>query len=340
MEPKNIAGSPSSQAVPAIAEVWATEWQRWQEIPQLLQASGLSCRETDPDVLVIAPKSHQNATTRYRLVVTGVIHGVEVAGLAVLNELARYVALQPNVINAPIVLAIGNRAAALNGTRFVERDLNRSFARQANDLAEDKRAKVLEKYLKSAEYYLDLHQTNEPAANPFFIFPYEKKSVQFAADLDARIPIITHWGKPFSAEGCCSDEYVQKNGGIGITLELGQNGFHPFHVGAGVLVAWRAVMLACQQKKMAPETAPRYFTWSEVKAYPEGDVRLHEGHYNFKEVKQGDELGRVNGQPILASASGLLLFPKYVRDLNPNLPRPLELYRIIKPIRAEELGVS
>ncbi len=266
-------------------------------------------------------------------------HGNEVGGIEVLLEvliLLRAKVLQPVF---PIAFVLGNPAGIKANRRFVERDLNRSFGQSAQGLEEERRARLLEPLLEKTALFVDFHQTIEPTHRPFFIFPYTASSYAFAAALHRQIPIVTHWGPSFSKDGMCTDEFVNYKGGTGLTLELGQKGFDPYHTGVGLQVALAAVQYGMKQfietQDLPAAMHEELYTWKSVIAYEEG-MQLRDGLVNFQNIKVGDEVGSKKGQPLRADADGWLLFPKYPRD--PLAPPPKELYRLVKRIRADELG--
>jgi len=274
------------------------------------------------------------------LVIMALTHGNEVGGLGVLNDLLDLLDARPELLTIPLGLVLGNPWAARRGQRFIDRDLNRSFARQESQVLEDKRARVLEPILSEAAYFLDIHQTTEPAEAPFFIFPYTARTFRFARAIAPTLPIVTHWGDPFSAEGRCSDEFVILRGGTAITMELGQSGFHPYQIACGYHAALHALIAATDalvgKEWPEPRTQANIFTWAKIYPWPEGTVALDQGWTNFKQVAVGQRLGEINGQAFFSEFEGNVLFPKYQRG--PELQKPTELICIMRRIREDDLG--
>lgn len=294
-------------------------------------------------VLVLRPRANAVAVRAgtFGLTIMGITHGNEVAGLPIVNTFLREILADPARLRIPLALILGNPVAARQNRRFVDRDLNRSFSRVQKATWEDQRARDLEGILSQSSFLLDLHQTSEPSETPFFIFPYTANGYRFARAVAPRLPVVTHWGAPFSKDGQCTDEYVIACGGTGITLELGQNGMTREAIEAGTAAARAALDVAT--RKLAgedfpqPADAPALYTWGEILPFPaSGGNPLKPGWYNFKAVQKGDVLGNTPNGPLIASLAGRMLFPKYVRDAG--APRPAELCRILKPIREEELG--
>lgn len=304
-----------------------------------------------PRVFVIEP---QKATWRgsaekpIALSLIGLIHGVEVAGLGVMCGVLEL--LLQGTINLEISLgiALGNPGAAQKSVRFIERDLNRSFGREAASLLEEKRADELERILLRSRYFIDFHQVKLQINSPFWIFPYTKDGFTFARAIGPDVPLITHWGKGFSADGQCSDEFVNKNGGAGVTIELGQNSFESRQIGLGVQIALNGIRYV-QEKLQGREPKPRrvaqvapLYTWGEVVPYPAtGKPVLDAGWNNFMPVKKGQRLGEFQGKDVTASTDGLVLFPKYpdvpANGVYGDTPPAAELIRILKEIGEGDL---
>jgi succinylglutamate desuccinylase len=289
---------------------------------------------------------HANAPLgqQFDLLLIALTHGNEYAGLPVLNALCRYV--EAGVLTPPssIGFLLGNIDAARRGTRFVERDLNRTFGRTGRDTADDRRAREMEPMMTRARFCVDLHQTIEPSEAPFFVFNYQPASLQLAHAISPNTPVVTHWGRPFSATsagGCTSDEFIQQADGVALSIELGQKGFGLYHIAAGVRVCLDAITTVSgvvHGASLPPidACANPVYTWAHIVPYPDGDVRLDAGLKNFQPIRAGDRLGTRDSEPLIAAAGGLLLFPKYRRSESE--PKPAELYRVLRQPALSELG--
>ena len=272
------------------------------------------------------------------LTLMAVTHGDEVAGLAVLNEVVEFLRTGFAPLRGGLALLLGNYPAVLQGKRFVQRDLNRSFALQelVGEMGEVERARTLVKVLQQTKFFIDFHQTTAQSTSCFGIFPFQRRSIAFAQLVLGEQPVVTRLGGRFSQDGMCSDEFVQEQGNVGITIELGQKGFDPTQIAQGVLIALRA--LRCVNTDVGLEdvaiTTPLY-TFGQVVTYPaSGDVCLAEGLYNFKKVARGERLGMLDGKAVVAEEDGVVLFPKY--DFDRQHP-PHELCHILRKIMAEDL---
>ncbi|MCX6123687.1 MAG: succinylglutamate desuccinylase/aspartoacylase family protein [Proteobacteria bacterium] len=285
------------------------------------------------------------------LTLLGGVHGVEVAGITIINCVLEQIIGGKLPLEGPLGVALGNVPAVLAGKRYVERDLNRSFGRHARDYLEEVRADELESLLVRTKYLVDFHQVKHPTVSPFWIFPYHPEGYSFARAIAGNIPIITHWGGGFSSDGQCTDEFVMNQNGCGVTIELGQNGFDQAQIDLGVRVAIAAI--GDSQRRITGATrGPRQedptgglYTWGEVVPYPEtGSPVLDPGWQNFAPVTKGQRLGSYGGKIIAASVSGWILFPKYpeanVDGSFASKPPAAELVRILTEINEEDLPVK
>ena len=300
-------------------------------------------------VHIIRPKgaAPADAGRDVSLTISALIHGVEVAGLAVLVDFLTLVTSGRVPLNTSLGIALGNIPAARQQKRFVERDLNRSFGRKEIATAEDRRADDLEGLFGRSQYLLDIHQVKLFCDRPFWIFPYTKSGYAFARAVAPDVSLITHWGKGFSSDGQCSDEWTNNTGGTGVTIELGQNGFDAAQIKQGLAVACRALDVATamiQGTSVVPDVVTRapIYTWSAIVPYPEtGAPVLDHGWHNFRIVTQGQRLGFHDGCEVLAPVTGPVLFPKYpdpVSDGRYGTQRPAaELIRILREIQESEL---
>ena len=288
-----------------------------------------------------------------------ITHGNEVAGLEVLVQ-----TLEGWATNGPsfddqrfsVGFVLGNLDAALANQRFLESDLNRSFDRSlAPSNKEQQRAKDLEPILRRTKLLLDLHQTIEPTKQPFFIFPYEAKALAWAQQLKPDLAIITHWGGGFSKDGRCTDEFVNRSGGVGLTLEMGQKGFGQASIDTGLSCVTSALtqlgsanysldaqpITAAQKNLDEKASSSTIYTWAATIPWPsEGLVELKEELTNFQEVKVDEVLGKVGSQEITVPTSGFLMFPKYVPaeiQQHNSQKVPAELCRILRTISPNEL---
>jgi succinylglutamate desuccinylase len=257
------------------------------------------------------------------------VHGNESGNLYVLEEFINLLHSSTLSLTYTITLSLGNYQAFLEGKRFIEKDLNRSFNCKNPKTLEEIRALELSKYLKNSKYLIDFHQTIEKCDRGFFIFPYNSKSLELAKKVHPSLDIITHWGKGFSQDGMCSDEFVNLHGGTGISVETGQQGYDKKQVKLGVEIIKNALTL--DNNNFLSQN--KIFTWAQI-IKSQDDMKLNPNLENFTKIKEGEIIATHQNNKILAQQNGFILFPKYPKK---NEKRPQELCRIIKEISPAEL---
>lgn len=296
---------------------------------------------------------------KYPLAVSALIHGNEVGGLASINAFLSDIILSGTLPIEPLIVFLGNTAAAREGVRYIDGDLNRCFddtTKVPSDHHERNRAEVLKEPLSQVAFYFDLHQTSLFTPHGFYIFAYHPERWHLARTVLPRLPIVTYWDHVFSREGMCGDQYVNSLGGVAITLEIGQNGFDPWHVALGT----HGLHGACHYAYLRThQRTPRKdlhlyssacvgltYTWADVINYPsEGEVRPTMNFGNFTPIESGEILAQVNGQPLILPTSGYSFFPtlEYSSADRPSPQgsgkdqRPYELLRVLKKITPEDL---
>lgn len=306
-------------------------------------------------------QKHANAwhQKRYALAISAVVHGDEVGGLASVNLFLEQCLAESFSFAYPVVVFLGNVAALRRGVRYIDGDLNRSFSVTAASSAshiECQRAQVLKEILSQVAFYFDIHQTIRHSPHGFFIFAYHPERWNFARAVLPRQPLITYWNRVFSLEGMCGDQFVNSQGGVAVTLELGMMGFDPWQISLGAQ-GIRAAYHYVAQRVLAdqlPEQIKIYqtpilgtaYTWADVIPYPAtGEVIPAMPFGNFVPLEKGRVLAHVDGKPLLLQTSGHSLFPNPEKS-SADRPapkgtgknqRPYELLRILKTITLEDL---
>lgn len=300
---------------------------------------------------IISPKKADvelKIRKRTALTLMAATHGDESVGVNIINHFL-FCLLQRKVkLLFPLGVALGNPEAFRLDKRFIAKDLNRSFDAKRKKTYEEQRAHELSVLLEESSWFIDFHQTIMPSLEPFFIFPFTSRGLQFAQSINSKLSVVTHWGKNFSADGCCSDHFVNKSGGVGISIETGQKGFDHRQINLGSMVIIGALNFIEQhlQRRLDKQTYDngfdnKIYTWADVVSYPvSGSVHLDPSWENFMPVKVGQKMGMHDDNSLVASCSGKILFPKYLDKRAKLKKRPSELYRIVKEITRADLPID
>jgi succinylglutamate desuccinylase len=218
-----------------------------------------------------------------------------------------------------LYLILGNPKAIERNTRGSEDhvDLNRCFKKdvleQVDVLYERKRAKEIAKILVKANISIDLHATNKPSV-PFLCCLTDdshKKIYQwFDCDRVLADPRYVLAGEPVT-----TDEFMDVQGGIGVCYETGFVGdlTRVDSVHENILNVLRdQKMLIDIVLEQEQEKEKQIFELTERIHLTEAGFRYADGKGkgSFEEFKQGDVLGYVGEDPLIAQYDGVIIFPK------------------------------
>jgi succinylglutamate desuccinylase len=139
------------------------------------------------------------------------IHGNEKAGVHALQNIIPTIQID----SGTVYFVFANPPAIEKDTRYINKNLNRLFSRDVRgDEYEVSRAHELMDILDQCDALLDLHSYNSPTGDPFAIT--EANGFEFVSKID--VPIVA---SGFGDMGYGTDDYMYRNGKIGICLECG-----------------------------------------------------------------------------------------------------------------------
>ena len=291
--------------------------------------------------------SHQHDGGEYpfHVVFGSMVHGNEIGSLPAVNRVMS--ALRDGEVRCGgrVTFFIGNPEAGLEDCRFLERDLNRVFLRDATGTShEERRARELMPILDTADLFLDFHQTILKTREPFYISPFQVDGWHWARALGAARSWVTrHPGQAFSSGTMCADEYVRLAGKPGLTVELSQKGFDPAAEANAARVMFELLSLlerihageANLEQLASTRPELRFVETVHRQAFATPDHALEPGWVNFRPVQAGQKLHTTGAPAMVAPVDGLVLFPKYPADRTKALPR--EIFRIVRPMAEHPL---
>jgi predicted deacylase len=281
-----------------------------------------------------------------RLVVTGAVHGNEIAGTRgierVLAEIGR--GEVPIVRGTVTFVPVANPLAYAKAQRFGDRNLNRRLLPTATPRDnEDRIANVLCPLLASHDVLLDLHSFRSPGEpfalrgpvnNPGTLEPFarEAEEAKLCAHLGVK-RVVDGWMEVYAdgvarrrelgltpdavnedpAYGIGTTEYMRSVGGYAVTLECGQHD-DP----AGPDVARHAIrqtlaLLGIADLPLAPPRGPfECVTLATVIDRHADRDRLVRQWTSFDPVAEGDLIAwRADGAEVRAPWSGYVVFPDH-----------------------------
>lgn len=255
------------------------------------------------------------------VVIIGSLHGNERVGKKVIDQLLAE--LPKNKIYGEIFLILGNPKAYSKNVRFIDSDLNRLFGPSFKTLKakkalnyEEKRALAIAPILKKADYLLDIHSTIEPSV-PFVYIENTKKHRDLAKIFKTKHIISPVKGFKPKTLSSSTDNFVDKNKGIGLTYESGWNK-DAFRTKEVLLKTKRFLkMVGCSflnLKTSSDQSEVKHlFIYKELAAQTE-QFTFVKDFKNFDKVDSG-ELIAENGGPIVVDRDSFIIFPK--KEIHP-----------------------
>ncbi len=286
----------------------------------------------------------------FHVVIGCMIHGNEVGSLPAVVDMMRLLRDHQFTFGGKVTFFVGNPEAGMEDARFLEADLNRVFVDDPPDNHEGRRARELKPLLDEADLFLDLHQTILATEEPFYIFPFSMEGWHWARAIEgARMWVTRHPGAAFSTGTCCADEYVRLKGKPGMTLELGEKGFHFDGQRVAIEAVRRVLHLADRVgygadigsiAQQSPEL--KFLHTVHREAFATEELALEPGWVNFKPVSKGQQMNARKTPDLVAPEDGFVLFPKYPpieSDGSYKKPLPGEIYRIVQELEGHPADV-
>lgn len=254
---------------------------------------------------------------------SSIIHGNETGSLPSILKTVNMLAKNEIKYYGKVTFFLGNKFASLQNKRFIDYDLNRCFNYSAikEKSLEAIRANEIKKILNQADVYLDFHQTTIHCKEPFYIFAMHSDSYLWARAIGICTKLITRNSKrAYSSEGMCSDEYMRSLNKVGITLELGEQGFNKSADKICFNALKKSLWLMDQiyLKKRPINTLARKnndFIFLEIKhaeKFLNNKKRLFNELYNLQFVKKNTKLGiNEDGKIFYSPFDGFIVFPQY-----------------------------
>ena len=257
--------------------------QSWKEI-----ALGVwSCGEASKDALTVV----------------GGVHGDEQVGAELIQSWCR--APSPAEHSWYLRFALGNPEALQAGQRYLDFDLNRAFGPQSRAQGrESERADLLRHALQSTKVLVDIHQTHCDTP-PLAVVKETPAHLAFARALGLRVAVVDAeriYGPSMMAD------WVDSEGGLGITLESGRSGTIEARHAAEALVD-RLV-----RRDWEFGATIRVYAVREILRAPWHDFTFARSYGNGSPVAAGEVLGEAHGETLRAPAEGVLLLPRARAD--------------------------
>ena len=236
------------------------------------------------------------------------IHGNEIIGYALLKKILSRLDKE----TPPFGILIGNRQSYLENKRFIEKDLNRSFAQSKHHLKEELRAHEIEKFSTLFPFILDIHQTSAESESYFYISKYGPGALNLITQLNCeQLPIVISPINFISKEGSTFSQFCVENKIPMATIEIGQKGFSHKGLEFAFMLYQRLFSIRLSELKESFDQEMEVFMMKETIKKVTEDDKLMTGLKNLAPVAAGAVLATVDGKEWKSPITGFTLFPKY-----------------------------
>ena len=278
------------------------------------------------------------------LIVFGAMHGNEAAGIKAMDLMLKMIEVEPITNPAfhykgKVIGLIGNLGALKRKKRFINKDLNRCWTVKNVNKAERKEKIALNEELQEIKecmkvirkeiaeyqpeklYVLDLHTTSS-SGGIFTIVPENPESINIAIELEA--PVITNMTQGLT--GTSMQYFNTENMGVetvSLTFESGQHD-DPLSVNRAIAAITNCMKiigsidgrhienrhnnLLTEYSKNLPKLSKLLLKYEITR---KDQFVMKPGYYNFKEVKEGEILGKDKRGDVKSPFDGLILMPLY-----------------------------
>jgi predicted deacylase len=256
---------------------------------------------------------YKGDNTGPHLLLTGAVHGNEVAGPIALNKL---IGLLDNgditIQNGEVtIIPICNPRAYDQDVRFTEENLNRLIRKTDNPQSyEDHLSQEFIPYIDACDYMLDIHSTHMPDDVPFsFMDENHTKCVEFAK-ITGMQTLLVGWENVYQDEDFSTEAYANSMGKTALTLECG---YHKSDE-AGT-IAWNAIMNGLNFLGMIHPSNDIKSTNHKIyrfidKVMADDNDRFAQDWKHLSPVAKGDIIYYQKGTlPIHADQNGYILIP-------------------------------
>ena len=250
-----------------------------------------------------------------KVAIIGSIHGDERIGAEALEALKDV--FSDVKVYGEISLILGNPKAYEFGKRFLDQDMNRLWNKDVCDLLKvddaqldsaQKRVKEILPILQNADYLLDIHSTIKPSC-PFVYCKETPEHLNLACLL--RTEYIVSSSLKVDDLISSSDNFVDKNGGIGLAYEAGwqKDETKLEDVLLNIKIFLQALG-SCDFDIFVEE----FPTYSHLSIYEQiviktNDFKFLKDYSNFDFVKEGEVIA-VDEDEIVVEKDSYMIFPK------------------------------
>ena len=261
--------------------------------------------------------------------IMGGTHGDEKTGVLIVQKLNQILAKSGSDFSGQIITILANLQAIEKNQRYVDEDLNRLWSSQKTQEIESKKQlnneeKVLLKikpYLQQADVFVDIHATISPS-EPFIFCQNSPQHLDLASFFEIQKIVSLEKDSNIQSMQVCTDDFVNANQGIGLTLETGwQKDFSKVDTFLNNILNLlktknhlkinQNLGILPEQKSTSKSQKPAkqiYTIYKHLKS-PTQDLVYEQKIKSFAEFKQGQKIAVDSQQEYFADQDCFIIFP-------------------------------
>lgn len=259
----------------------------------------------------------KNGCSDKKIIILGSVHGNELSGYECINKIANE--LKDTEINGEILLIIANPEAKKQNKRFIDEDMNRLFDEKTlseikngdKSTAERKRINELLPLLENVDYLIDLHNTIKPSI-PFIFCENTKKHLEIAKKFNVKYVISPDLNFKKSDKDIFSsfDSYIDRKGGIGLTIECGSIENSEVNIGYNGTISILKNLGFIKSENKNIFNPKQLIFYKKIYAESDNFSFLDDKIKNFSFYKSGGIFANDNNKNIFAEKNSYIIFPK------------------------------
>ncbi len=262
-------------------------------------------------------RQYKSETPGPTITIMGGLHGDEPMGVEIISKLKDKLADTP-IESGNLTLIIGNPKAVEAKIRPIDKDMNRMFGTELQPTPgsyEEQRIQEIKSILNQSDILLDIHSTSSPA-KPFIYCELTPAHLTAINSID--IPYIVSPDPKFRPPefNSAADNYIDNQGGIGITYETGQrtdiSNFNQIYKN---VINFLTAQKLFPGQPTKPSTEPKHIIINQH-LLGSKDFQFSKQFKNFDEIKTGELIATSNKEKITAQSNKIIIFPK--TQITPN----------------------
>ena len=257
-----------------------------------------------------------------KIVVLACVHGNEVVGLEVIRDFLSEVKKE-DLNSVEITFIVANPDAVLQKKRFVDCDMNRSLNKEiidsfinfkGSDVSEIKRLQYILPYLDGVDYLIDIHSTIKESV-PFVYCDNNPENIKVGLHFDVDYIVSpNNLCKKYQDLTSAFDNYADRIGGVGITVEAGHAKNYNSKIALdglyGFLYKYSFLKRNILGNTSTKKDTKKLLVYKYLIAQSSDVFFVDNNIKNFSFLKKNNILSVDDGNSVVLEKNSFILFPK------------------------------